>query len=83
MSASRKPVHPKVAAGSLGGMVSTIALWGLSQLGVKPPPDVAAAMAGLIVTSFAYAAHYVQEEMSGFESQGERAARTVPNLKTA
>ena len=83
MKGNRKPIHPKVAAGSLGGMVSTIALWGLSQLGVKPPPDVAAAMAGLIVTSFAYAAHYVQEEMSGSERQTERATGAVPNLKTA
>ena len=80
---ARKPIHPKVAAGSLGGMVSTIALWGLSELGVKPPPDVAAAMAGLIVTAFAYAAHYVQEEMAGLERQTERAAATVPSLKTA
>ncbi len=79
---ARKPIHPKVAAGSLGGMVSTIALWGLSELGVKPPPDVAAAMAGLIVTAFAYAAHYVQEEMASMD-KAERPAATVPNLKTA
>lgn len=52
----RLRLHPKVAAGSLGSLVSTILLWGLSELGVNPPPDVAAAITGLIVLVSGYIA---------------------------
>ena len=62
MSDKRKPIHPKVAAGSIGGLVSTVLLWGLHQLGVDPPPDVAGAMAALLVTGCAYAARHLDAE---------------------
>lgn len=41
-------VHPKVAAGGLATMVSTIIVWALKQWGgVEVPADVAVALAGV------------------------------------
>ena len=73
MKGNRKPIHPKVAAGSLGGMVATVVLW-LIGLVAKPPPDVAAAMAGLIVTGFAYAARHLEGEKVTQPSAGASSA---------
>jgi hypothetical protein len=41
--AKPKALHPKVAAAGLGGMLSTVLVWGLGKTGLQVPPDVAAA----------------------------------------
>lgn len=55
-------LHPKVAAGGVGSLIATLALWLLSEAGVNPPPDAAAAITGLIVALFGYIAPRLEAE---------------------
>ncbi|MHB8573651.1 MAG: hypothetical protein ACYDAY_11975 [Candidatus Dormibacteria bacterium] len=48
-------IHPKVAAGMVGTWVGIVGLWALGTYGhVTPPPDVAAAIAGLLSFMVSY-----------------------------
>jgi hypothetical protein len=64
-------------------MVSTIALGLAQRARGEATPRRGRGHARTDRHPFAYAAYYVEEEMAGLERQIERAAGTVPNLKTA
>ena len=38
-------IHPKTAAGALGGAIATIAVWTMGLAHIDVPPEVAAAFA--------------------------------------
>ena len=52
-------LHPKVAAGGIGGAVALIVLWGLSYA-VTIPPEVAGAFTLVISTLCAWLAPWFQ-----------------------
>ena len=52
MTAEPKPDGNSVAGAGLSGAILTVALWMLDQIrGIKVPPEVASAMAVIIVTA--------------------------------
>lgn len=46
--------QPKVIAAGLGGAVTTLVLFILSNYGIEAPPEVAAALATIIAVTFGY-----------------------------
>lgn len=46
--------NKKVAAGGLAGGLSTLLVWGLGEMGVEVPAEVAAAIATLVAFGVAY-----------------------------